>query len=106
MTVMLCCCECGAAEPLGRQVAMQAGITNWMAIPLHKGVEHCLTVLDRFPEPYKQLLAHRALCDFIRQGGTFVVAIGYDDEYFYWANVASGSPADMMDGGAILKRFA
>lgn len=99
-------CECGAAEPLARQVCQQAGLTDWMAIPLHKGKEHCLTVLDRFPEQYHGLLAYRALWDKIEQGGTFVIVLGYDEEYFYWANVASGSPSDMLDGTAILKRFA
>lgn len=100
------CCECGAAVPLARQAAESAGLTNWMAIPLHKGKEHCLTILDRFPEPFKKLVSYRALYDMIGRGGTFVVVLGYDEEFFYWVDISSGTPSDMFDATAILKRFA
>lgn len=106
MSVLLLTCECGSAEPLARQVAQAAGIVDWMSLPLHKGVQHCLTVLDRFPEPFHDLLAFRALHNFIEGGGTYVVVVGYTDEFFYWADVSSGSPKDMLDGQSILKRFA
>lgn len=106
MTVALLTCQCGSAEPLARGVAQEAGIHDWLTLPIHKGKEHCLTVLSRFPEPFKRLLAFRALEDHISKGSTFVVVLGYDDEFFYWSDIHSNAPADRMDAIAILKRFA
>lgn len=100
------CCECGSAGPLARGVAQEAGLSDWLTLEIHKGKEHCLSILSQFPAPYKELLAFRALEDKISQGGSFVTVIGYDEEYFYWADVASGAPSDRMDALAIIKRFA
>lgn len=77
-----------------------------MSIPLHKGKEHCLSLLSNFPAPHKRLLAFKALESYIDQGGQYAVVIGYDDEYFYWASISSNSPKDQFDAQAILKRFA
>lgn len=104
--ILLLACECSSAEPLARGVAQEAGIRDWLTLPLHKGKEHALTVLSHFPEPFKRLLAFRALEDHISRGGTFVVVVGYDDEYFYWSDIHSNAPSDRMDAITILKRFA
>lgn len=106
MATVFLTCDCSAAEPLARGAAEEAGLTNWLTLEIHKGKEHCLTVLSRFPAPYKELLAFRALEDKISAGGSFVTVVGYDDQYFYWADLASNAPADRFDAISIIKRFA
>lgn len=106
MSCLFLTCECGSADGLVRQAAQSAGLQNWMSIPVHKGKEHCLAVLSHFPDAHRNLLAFRALEDFISQGGSYAVVVGYDDEYFYWSSIDSNSPKDMLDSVAILKRFA
>lgn len=106
MPCLFACCECSSAAALCQQVAANAGVINWMSIPLYKGKEHCLTVLSRFSEGHRRLLAFRALEGYIQQEGQYATIIGYDNEYFYWANINSNSPKDQLDAQAILKRFA
>lgn len=104
--ILFLACQCGSAEPLARGVAQEAGLANWLTLPVHKGKEHALTVLSYFPEPFKHLLSFRALEDHISKGGTFVVVVGYDEEYFYWVDLHSNTPSDRLDAIGILKRFA
>lgn len=104
--IALMTCECNSAMPLARQTCQKAGIHDWMAVPLHKGKEHCLTVLSHFPSEFKELLAFRALEGFISNHGTFVCVVGYDKENFYWADVSNNDPKSVFDAIAILKRFA
>lgn len=106
MSILFVTCECGAADGLVRQAAQAAGLQNWMSLPVHKGKEHCLTVLSHFPEGHRKLLAFRALESLIAQGGSYAVVVGYDGEQFYWSSIDSNSPKDMLDAVAILKRFA
>lgn len=105
--ILLLTCDCPSAEPLVRKALQEAGIKEWLATSIHKGREHCLTILERFPKPYHELLAFRALFDYLdSRASSFNVIVGYDDETFYWADIHSGAPMDWMDGQAILKRFA
>lgn len=106
MSLMVLACECGAAEPLARQVLEPVVPTTWLSVPIHKGKEHCLTVLSHFPEPFQQLVAYQALLNHIEENSSFVVFVGYDHEYFYWEDVASNAPAEVASATAIIKRFA
>lgn len=99
-------CQCGSATPLARKTLNNAGVTNWMSIPIHRGKEYCLTMLSHYPEEFKQLLAFRALEDFISSHGTFVCFVGSDESSFYWADVSKNDPKSVWDAEAIIKQFA
>lgn len=99
-------CQCSSAEPLVRRALQEAGVADWLGIDVHKGKEHAQLILSRFPEPYHDLLAYRALESYLANASSFAVIVGYDDQSFYWADVHSGAPADWLQGQAILKQFA
>lgn len=99
-------CDCGGVDSLVRGILNQAGVSNWMTYEIHKGKEHCQTILDRFPEKYHGLLAYRALADYLKDHGTFAIIIGYDDNSFFWQEVRSNAPKDVFDAIGIIKRFA
>lgn len=99
-------CECTSATPLVQQLLRRTETPNWMDIPVHKGKEHCRTVLSYFPDPYKELLSFRALYDYLENASSFAIVVGYDDTTFYWADIHSNAPADVLQAEAILKRFA
>lgn len=102
----LCCCECGSAEPLVRGLLQEAGITNWMSVEIHKGKEHCQTVLARFPEPYQSSLQLQALINLVKENSTFVVVLGYDKTRIYWEDISSNAPIERTRALAIVKEFA
>lgn len=106
MSLKVLACQCGAAEPLARQVLEPVVPTTWLSVPIHKGKEHCLDVLEQFPAPYHALLAYQALVEHLANAFSYVVIVGYDHEYFYWEDVASNAPAEVAKATAIIKRFA
>lgn len=99
-------CDCGSAEPLLRQELRKAKISNWMEIPIYKGKEHCAAILSHFPESLKSLLAFQALVDYIPTRSSYAIVVGYNDDTFYWSDIHSASPADVIQAQAIIERFA
>lgn len=104
--IKLLTCNCGSAEPLVRQTLRSSGITTWLTEPIHKGKEHCLTVLSYFPEPYHELLAFKALQDHLSTTSSYAIIIGYDDSSFYWSDIHSNAPQEVIQAQSILERFA
>lgn len=106
MSLLYCTCECSSAEPLLRNLLQEVGFANWLNAPIHKGREHCLHILDQFPEPFKFLLSYQALVKQIQEHSSYVCVVGYDPETFYWVDIAQNAPKDRVEAQAILKRFA
>lgn len=106
MSVLYFSCECGSAEPLLRKLLQEAGCADWLSAPLHKGREHCLHILEQFPASFKSLTAYQALVKQINEHSSYVCVVGYDNETFYWADIAKNAPKDRVEATAILKRFA
>lgn len=106
MSLKILGCECSGVEGTARDVLAGSGIANWMNVPLHKGKDHCKTVLDRFPTPFHSLVAYRALLDHIENNAAYAVILGYDDEFFFWEDVGSKAPIEVVRAQEIAKRFA
>lgn len=106
MSLCILACACGGVDSLTRGVLRQAGVPNWMTYEVHKGKEHCRTVLSRFPTQLHPLLAFRALESHLENNGTFAVIIGYDDNSFFWGDVHTNAPKDVFDTINIVKAFA
>lgn len=104
--ILVLACDCGSATPLARRVLQDGGVADWLTIPIHKGKEHSLHMLETLPQPLHTLLAYRALADHIASASSFTVIVGYDDETFYWSDVHTNAPIEVMEAHAILKRFA
>lgn len=104
-------CDCGSAEPLARGLLEEAKITNWMAVPIHKGKEHCRTIIERFPEQFHGLISYRALQSYLAEDApkpvsSFVIIVGYDQDTFYWEDFSSNAPDIRVRAVAIAERFA
>lgn len=99
-------CDCSSAEPLVRQILRDARVATWLTEPIHKGRVHCLEVLSHFPKPYHALLAFKALQDYLAAASSFAIVVGYDEDSFYWADVHSNAPQEVIQAQVILERFA
>lgn len=106
MALKILACNCGGAEPVARSVLQEAGVENWMTVDIHKGKEHCKTILNYFPEPFHKLLAFQGLLTHIEENSKYAVILGYDDEYLFWEDVASNSPIEVTRAKVIAQRFA
>lgn len=101
-------CECSGVDSLARGLLQEAEVKNWMDVLLHKGKEHCQTILERLPEKYHVSLEYRALLDYItnNETGAFTIIVGYDETHFYWEDIHSNAPIERTRAIAIAKRFA
>lgn len=99
-------CACSSAEPLLRGLLQEANFADWLYVPLHKGREHCLSVLDGFPAPFQALLAFQALVKFIEEHSSYAIVLGYDDTTFYWVDISRNAPKEKAEARAVLERFA
>lgn len=104
---MLACvsCSCGGAEPLIRSTLKEAGIKNWLNLPIHSGKEKTLLFLESLPIGYRKTLQWGALYSHVQNHSSYAVIIGYDDKRFRWADVAMGDLKSKLDGEAIAKQF-
>lgn len=99
-------CECGGVDSLARGLLQEAKVSDWMSVPLHKGKEHCLHILEQLPPIYHPSLEYRALYDYISAGGSYTVIMGYDGSHFYWEDIHSNAPIERTRALSIAKRFA
>lgn len=109
--ITLLSCECSSTEPLMRGLIQEAGIADWMTVEVHKGKEHCQTIIDQLPTRFHSLLAYRALQSYLspdnpKSVSSFAIIVGYDKDTFYWEDFASNAPDARIKALAIAKRFA
>lgn len=106
MSLLLLTCDCGGAEPLVRNVLREASVSNWMTYEIHKGKEHCRTIVSYLPAEYAAHLSYRALVDFLANAGAFAVIVGYDKNRFFWEDIHANAPVEHMRAIAIAEEFA
>lgn len=99
-------CHCGGAGLTARDVLEEGGDPNWATREIAQGAEAVLQWLDAFPEAYKSLVAFQKLVQHLDSHRTFIIFVGYNEEYFYWVDIKDGAVESRLDAKAIVGRFA
>ena len=97
-------CDCGGAEPLIRSVFKEAGLGNWLSVPVSKGKKASLEFLESRGMTDNPTLS--ALAYHIRQASAFVVVLGWDNAEIRWADVHNGGIKNRLDAQIIASQFA
>lgn len=100
------CCHCHGAEEMVRRAFRSGGVTDFLSVPIYLGKENVQRFVDSLPINLQQLPTVQTLLSFVSQSSQFAVVIGYDADRLLWTNVASGRPADVLDGSVIAEAFA
>ena len=95
-------CHCGSSESLARNFLKSVGYPSWMDIPIIRGKEKSLSVLNQLPSaPEKEMLKN-----FLSDASKWVVIIGYDQEKMKWSDIAHNGPKSSIEAEFIVKNFA
>lgn len=93
---MLCCvaCQCGSSDKLIRTRLDFCGYRDFLSIPITKGKEKSISVLNSIP----QIDAVVMLKNYIKNCSKYAVVLGYDDE-------GNGRWVDLANGKAIVNNI-
>lgn len=95
-------CFCGGSESLVRNFLHSINYPDWMSIPINKGKEKSLAVINQLPpSDGKEMLQ-----SFLRDASKWAVIIGYDDTGCRWSDIAHNGPKSRIEAEFVVKKFA
>lgn len=102
MPIAVCSCLCGGTNSLLRNFLRESDYSDWLNIPIAKGREKTLMLLERLPNyPEVEMLAN-----FVRGASKWAVIIGWDDQGCKWGDISHGGTKAAIDTEAIVRHFA
>lgn len=105
--ILLCSCTCGGVENLLKRVLKEAGITDWLSMPLHKGKDKTRRAIAALPEQIREKSETKAFLAHISHKSKYAAVFGYSEEndVVIWADVARGSTKERIDAQNIAKLY-
>ena len=95
-------CFCGSSDSLARNFLKSIGYQDWLSIPIERGKERSLAVLNYLPQvPEKEMLRN-----FLKDASKWVVIIGYTDDQMKWSDIAHNGPKSRIEAEFVVKNFA
>lgn len=100
--ILVCTCQCGSVDSLVRNFLKSAGYEDWLSIPINRGREKSLAILNYLPPtPEKEMLKN-----FLKGASKWAVIIGYDDTTVKWSDIAHNGPKSRIEAEFVVKAFA
>lgn len=103
MSLILLICNCHNSETVGRKVLNNAGVTDYMGVPVRKGRVAIRQWLDSTQDDALEEV--RSLKAYIANHSSYTIVAGYDDGRFKWAD-AKGSLDNQIKAESIAQIFA
>lgn len=101
MSIAVVTCQCGFADSLVRNFLHSVGYPDWMSIPIARGREKSLAVLNRLPPTTeKEMLAH-----FLKGASKWAVIIGYDESNCKWSDISHNGPKSRIEARVVVENF-
>lgn len=102
MPIAVCTCQCGSVDSLVRNFLHSVGYDDWMSIPINRGREQSMALLNRLPCGTEKDI----LKSFLVGAGKWAVIIGYDGDKCRWSDIAHNGPKSRIEAEVIVKNFA
>lgn len=100
--IAACGCMCGSTDSLIRNFLKSVGYKDWMGIPIVKGKEKSVALLNQFPPtPEKEMLQ-----SFLKDASKWAVIIGYTDEQMKWSDITHGGAKSKIEAEFVVKNFS
>lgn len=100
--IMVVSCQCGSVDSLIRNFLKSAGYPDWLNIPIERGRERSLSVLNYLPPaPEKDMLI-----SFLKDASKWAVIVGYDQESVRWSDIAHNGPKSRIEAEFVVKNFS
>lgn len=98
-------CACGGVESMARAILREAGIKDWLNVPVYQGKEKAREILQD-PE-ISYLPAVQVLLKYINETTSYVVVLGIDKvrDAAIWADAKRGNIQHRLDAQIIAENY-
>ena len=94
-------CQCGSSDSLVRNFLKSVNYEHWLDIPIAKGREKSMSVMNQLPPSNgKEILRN-----FLKSASKWAVIIGYDDTEVKWSDIAHSGPKSSIEAEALVNHF-
>lgn len=95
-------CMCGSSDSLVRNFLKKIGYSDWLSIPVEKGREKSLSVVNQLPPaPEKEMLKN-----LLKNASKWAIIIGYDSTSVKWSDIAHNGPKSRIEAEFVVKAFS
>lgn len=97
-------CMCGSVESLIQNFLGSANYENWLTVPIKKGKQKSLDVLNQLPQtPETDMLRN-----YLGKASKWAVIIGYDPDtnQLKWSDIAHNSTKTRVEAELLVEAFA
>lgn len=102
MSLAVVACQCGSTDNLVRNFLKSVGYQDWISIPVHKGREKSLSVLNQLPPtPEKEMLQ-----GMLKNASKWAIIIGYDNEQCKWSDISHNWPKSKIEAEFVVRNFS
>lgn len=102
MSLAVVSCQCGSSDSLVRNFLHSVNYPEWMSIPISKGKEKSLSVVNQLPPtPEKEMLK-----SFLKNASKWAVIIGYNETEMRWSDIAHNGPKSYIEAEFVVKNFS
>jgi hypothetical protein len=102
MALAVVACMCGSSESLVRSFLHSVGYPEWNSIPVVRGKDKSLAVLNQLPPaPEKEMLQN-----FLKDASKWAVIIGYTEDQVKWSDIAHSGPKSKIEAELVVRAFS
>lgn len=102
MPLVSVACMCGSSDSVVRNFLHSVGYPEWNSIPVVRGKEKSLAVLNQLPPfPERDMLS-----SFLENVSKWAVIIGYNDEAMRWSDISHGGARTKIEAELVVRTFA
>ena len=94
-------CYCGGSDSLVRNFLKSINYEHWLDIPVERGKEKSLAVVNQLPPtPEKDMLK-----SLLSNASKWAVIIGYNDNTMRWSDIAHNGPKSKIEAEFVVKNY-
>lgn len=102
MPIRVCTCNCGSVDSLVRNFLHSVGYKDWLSIPIEKGKDKSISMLNCLPPfPEKDMLR-----SFLDDASKWAVIVGYSENGMKWSDIAHNATSSRIEAEFLVKNFA
>lgn len=95
-------CQCGSVDSLVRNFLHSVGYKDWLSIPIKRGRDQSLSVMNLLPPSTEKEI----LQTFLKEAGKWAVIIGTDGETCRWSDIAHNGAKSRIEAEFVVKAYA
>lgn len=100
--IAACTCQCGSVDSLIRNYLKSIGYEGWLNIPIARGKEKSLALLNQLPPTTEKEM----LQSFLKDASKWAIIIGYNSREMKWSNIARDAAKSRIEAEFVVRAFA